>query len=502
MCLHSEGLLTRGRGGRYSEVVACCAVRGRRAAVGSDQRVKALVVDPTLIQPIRQGRTRRGRASAAPPLPLTIRNVVTPDPQIPGWVLVRPALSGICRTDLSMLHGENGAHVLTAYERPRALVPGHEVVGVIERHRHTRWAREGHRVMIEPTLRCAHKGLPECRRCRAGESHLCENSDRAGAICSGSAIGASERTGGGWSEGFLVHEDMLVPADGISDQRGVLAEPAAAALHAAMRWFKRGDRAVVIGSGALSRLLIATLRRLYPDLDITVLYDARSAFRPRLGKRARDHAQVGANQDSDFAAIRALGAARVWRGYPEQLLQRVADMMGARMLRPQGDGLPVLDGGVDVVFDCRANPASTDLSIRLLRSGGTLVVCGRSTRHHAEWPLVWARELTVSGASTYGREPSGRRTFAIVREWLADPSFPADNIVTHQYPLEEFQRAIDTASRGIAAGAVKVVFQGPVAALKTRQSRVELDAANRESDLYEPVLLESTAARVRARMPR
>ncbi|MBV8445914.1 MAG: zinc-binding dehydrogenase, partial [Candidatus Dormibacteraeota bacterium] len=203
-----------------------------------------------------------------------------------------------------------------------------------------------------------------------------------------------------------------------------------------------------------------------------------------------------------FAAIRALGAARVWRGYPEQLLQRVAELVGARMLLPGGGGMPVLDGGVDVVFDCRANPASTDLSLRLLRGGGTLVLCGKSSRHEMEWPLVWSRELTLSGSAAYGREPNGRRTFAIVREWLTDPAFPVDSIVTHRYPLEEYQRALDTAIAGIAAGAVKVVFQGPVAALKTRQSRKEWDAANGETDLSEPVLLESTAARVRARMPK
>ncbi|MBV8195902.1 MAG: hypothetical protein JOY80_10285, partial [Candidatus Dormibacteraeota bacterium] len=127
-------------------------------------------------------------------------------------------------------------------------------------------------------------------------------------------------------------------------------------------------------------------------------------------------------------------------------------------------------------------------------------VCGRSSRHEVEWPLVWARELTVCGAAAYGREPNGRRTFAIVREWLSDPGYPVDHIVTHRYPLEEYQRALDTAMAGIAAGAVKVVFEGPATTLKTRGTRTE--ESNGESDLSQPVLMESTAARVRAKMPR
>src|SRR5207302_10112679 len=214
--------------------------------------------------------------------------------------------------DLALVEGEPVPSVLTAYGSPAAVIPGHEIVGVVERARTTRWAREGQRVLVEPTLRCAHKGLPDCSRCRAGETHLCENADRAGALCSGRAIGSSERAGGGWSEGFLVHEDMLVPADGMSDQRGVLAEPAASALHAVLRWSGRGDRAVVIGFGALSRLVVATLRRLYRDIDITLLV-ADSPAPARRTRLRRQPAAPSARQ-VDRQPARVAGADRVWQG--------------------------------------------------------------------------------------------------------------------------------------------------------------------------------------------
>lgn len=462
--------------------------------------MRALVVDPTLWRPPRS-RRQKGSGTSPTALPLVFRDVSTPEPHLPGWVLVRPALSGICRTDLAMLHRSAGAAVLTAYERPAVLVPGHEIVGVVEHASRTRWVREGQRVLVEPTLRCAHKGLPECRRCSAGEANLCENADRGGAVCSGSGVGSSERTGGGWSDAFLAHEDMLVPADSITDHRGVIAEPAAAALHAALRWRRAGDSAVVIGSGALCRLLVATLRRLHPDLDITVLYESRTPFRPRAGRRARHQPGAGSDQTSDFAAIAAMGAARVWRGRPETLLQRCADLVGARMLRPWGGGTPVLDRGVDAVFDCSGSPGTTDLGLRLLRAGGTLVICGRSSRHDIEWPLVWARELTVCGAATYGLERDGTRTFAIVREWLEDPAFPVDHIVTHRFPLEEYQRAIETATAGIAMGAVKVVFQGPGASLRTRVQGAEGTPAHGDgAGDRRPLFLESSAARARDRV--
>ena len=460
--------------------------------------MRALVVDPTLWRPPEDRKPQRD-GSTPTALPLTFREVTTPVPRLPGWVLVRPALSGICPSDLALLHRSAGASVLTAYEHPSVLVPGHEIVGVVEQTAKTRWAREGHRVVVEPTLRCAHKGLPECQRCRSGEGHLCENVDRAGAVCSGSGVGASQGTGGGWSDAFLAHEDMLVPADGMTDQRGVLAEPLAAAMHAAMRWVRRGDRAVVIGSGTLSRLLVATLHRLHPDLDITVLFESRSPYRPRIGRRARHEEAPPPDRNADFATIRALGAARVWRGQPAVLLQRVAEFVGARMLRPWGtSSLPVLDGGGDVVFDCRATATTTDLALRLLRAGGTLVVCQRSSRHDVELPLVWARELTVCGSATYGREGNGRRTFGIVREWLTDPSFPVDHLVTHRYPLEEYGRAIETATEGVGVGAVKVVFQGPIAAFKTRLQWADAKTTGTDYDPSQPLFLEGTAARARS----
>ena len=156
----------------------------------------------------------------------------------------------------------------------------------------------------------------------------------------------------------------------------------------------------------------------------------------------------------------------------------------------------MLDRGVDIVFDCRADAASTELGVRLLRAGGTLVVCGRSSRRNAEWSLIWARELTVCGSALYGREHGGRRTFAMVREWLTDPAFPIDGIVTHRFPLDEYNAAIGTANAGVGAGAVKVVFHGPMATLQTR---VEGSVAEPDSSPEAPVLLQSTAARVRGR---
>jgi threonine dehydrogenase-like Zn-dependent dehydrogenase len=444
-----------------------------------------MTVTPTVRAAVVGRRDRHQRAR------LEVREIPTPRPHAPGWVTVRPALSGICGADLDLVRGRRPSGTGDGM----GVIPGHEIVGVVSEARSTRWVREGQRVLVEPTLRCAHKGLRQCPRCRAGEGHLCENADRDGPVCTGSGVGFSAATGGGWSDALLVHEDMLLPAEGISDQRAVLAEPAATALHAVMRWQRRGDRVAVIGNGPVSRLVVAVLARLHRDLDISVVYDGRTRERRRFGRRHRSmprHFTV--NPEADSAAIRSMGAARVWRGSSETILDNVATLTVARRLR-HGDGLPVLDRGLDAVFDCRGTAASVQLGMHMLRAGGTLVLLQRPAHLEADWSLLWSREITLAGAARYGREANGWRTFAVVRDWLGDPGFPVDGMVTHRFHLDEIDNAVAAAEAGAGLGAVKVVIEGTAGPGLRERLREEQGSA---LDSDEPVLLHVAAKRVQS----
>jgi threonine dehydrogenase-like Zn-dependent dehydrogenase len=445
---------------------------------GNDAPIRALLLEAS-----------PARRDAAPSVHL--RDIPRPIPPAPGWALIRPSLAGINARDLALLSVERSLPAMGA-PRPLPMVPGCEVVGVVEEVNGTRWVREGQRVLVEPNAGCMIRGFPTCARCAAGEAELCENRDRHSAI--GPAADGGLASGGGWSEGVLAHEEMLIPADGISDQRGVLGVSLAAAIHAVLRWNRHGDRVAVIGSGTTTRLVIAALRRLPPDVDITVLVDARGP--QRSGRRRRKlPAHLAVDETSVARALEALGAARVWRGSPAQLLDRTAELVGARRMIVAGDDLPVLDRGLDAVIDCRGTAASVSLGMRLLRSGATIVVAGRAGRLAVDWSAVWSRELTIAGSGGFGREPAGWRTFAAVREWLIDPSFPADSLVTHRYPLDAHSIAIATAAAGEAMGAVKVVFEAPSSPFRER--RLAADTELPIDDTAAPMLLATAAARVR-----
>ena len=144
---------------------------------------------------------------------------------------------------------------------------------------------------------------------------------------------------------------------------------------------------------------------------------------------------------------------------PAQVLELAAAHAGARPLRPRFGRLPVLDGGLDAVFDCIATASTVDLGLRLLRGRGTLVLVGTAGRQRVDWSLVWWRELSVVGSVVYGREADGSRTMETVRDWLADPAHPVDMVITHRYPLERWTEALQTASAGPRAGAIKVILE-------------------------------------------
>ncbi len=365
-----------------------------------------------------------------------------PEPRLPGpeWVRLRTELAGICGSDVGLAHARI-AMTLSAYYPARRTIPGHELVGVVEAvGPAVRRLREGDRVALDPVLSCHHRGFdPACGSCARGRPHTCERFDLPGTSgCTGVGQGFDARLGGGFGEVVVAHEDQCVPVEAIASARAVLLEPAAIGLHAALRWEGGGDRAVVIGPGTIGLLTTAAVRRRHPQVHVTVV-------------SPDDHGDQRAREVGAHRTVRG-GAAAV---------ETIAAVDGGRVLHPDRTPLPILERGVDVVYDCVGKPDTIDLALHLLRPGGTLVLVGAAGRQQVDWSLVWNRELTVRGTINAGPEPalSGRRACHEIVEWLADDAYPVDALVTHLAPLGRFAAAMAVASAGTRAGAGKVVLR-------------------------------------------
>lgn len=352
--------------------------------------------------------------------------------------MLRPELSGICGTDVALAKAALSL-TLSAFGTARTMIPGHEVVAVVEKAAGTRFV-PGERVVLDPVLACRHRGFePVCSSCARGLAYACERADERGRIhASGPAIGYDTTLGGGWSQYLVAHESQLFAVGDVPSRRAVLAEPASIALHAALHWPGDGERAVVIGPGTIGCLATAALRMLHPDLDIAVVCPGEA------GESAAMRSGASRTLPTGRAGVESLAASD-----------------GGRLLRPRMTRLPILERGVDVVLDCVGSPDTIDLALHVLRPGGLLVMVGSAGRQPMDWSLVWNRQITVQGTIFSGPEPAlgGRHTMEQVVDWLADPAYPVDHLVTHVHTLDQWTSALDTALAGPAARAIKVALR-------------------------------------------
>ncbi|MGB6165200.1 MAG: alcohol dehydrogenase catalytic domain-containing protein [Pseudonocardiaceae bacterium] len=371
---------------------------------------------------------RLAGALASNVAPLRLVEQADPIPADESWIRVAPMLSGICGSDLGLLTGRSSPYLGPLTSMP--FVPGHEVLG------HTLdelpGLPKGSRVVIDPVLRCAPRGLAACQACLAGHTSRCDHIT-GGALAAGLQTGFCTDTGGGWSRRMLAHASQLHPVpDPLPDEIAVLVEPLACAVHAVRRVpISPGASVLVIGAGTVGLLTLLALRKLTAAGEVYVI-----AKHPHQADRARD---LGATQ-----VIGTDSTARTLRR-----------STGALLVEPElGEGY--LLGGVDLAFECTGGSAGLNTALRSVQAGGTVIASGMPSGGVDLTPL-WYRELLLVGAyaSAVGEEPDGGDFPAAIA--LAG-SAPLDGYVDTKYPLEQWRAALDHAAAAGRLGTIKVVF--------------------------------------------
>jgi threonine dehydrogenase-like Zn-dependent dehydrogenase len=350
-------------------------------------------------------------------------------PALPGpcWHRVRPRLSGICGSDLSMIEGHASTYFDDWVSFP--FVPGHEVVGDLD---------DGRRVVLEPVLGHEARGFPPPFDGAApgdGDdyAHLA-----TGALEPGIQTGFCCSTGGGWSPELVAHDSQLHPiGDDVPDERAVLIEPLAAGIHAALMAAATPSVAtadaplvVVLGAGTMGLAATAGLLRYSPWVRVVV--GARYAHQQREARR--------------------LGAAEVVPA--AELPRAVRRLAGCHVIGDQ------LSSGAHATIDAVGTEASIADALRITRPRGRVVLMGMPGEVTVDLTGLWHRETELVGAYTYGTETlsDGRRvrTFALAIE-SAD-AIEAERWLSATYPLADHIDAIAHAAAAGRRGAIKVAF--------------------------------------------
>jgi len=334
------------------------------------------------------------RAFVGPLAPIQLREIPEPIPLAPDWLVIRTNLCGLCGSDYKQvfMNGATDNPMTSMISFPQVL--GHEVVGVVESvGPEVELRRVGERVVLNPWLSCAPRGLPLCEWCLRGEFAQCLNFTR-GNIAPGIHHGNSAHATGGFAPRLPAHESQCIPVpDDVSDEAAVLADPFAVSLHAILH---------------------------HPPSEGVLAHEPSGA-----------------------------------------VIAGVAEALGVEQHVPWR-GLPMLNGGVDVVYDTVSSPRTLEIGVRVTRSRGKIVALGVEVPRRFEWTPLYFKELALVGSNAFATEEwQGRRRHAMewYFEFIREGRIDVTAILTHRFSLEQYPEAFSTCWDQGKSRAVKVLFE-------------------------------------------
>lgn len=313
----------------------------------------------------------------------------------PDEVLVKVAASAICGSDLHIARGMHPS-------APLPVTIGHEFSGdIVAIGDQVKNVTVGERVTVEPCIVCG-----ECDACRHGNYGYCEH------------ISFTYRNGdGAMADYVVVKAPYVYPLpDYLSYETGALIEPLSVATHAVRRAdIRLGETVLIIGAGAIGMMVAAMCRRSgAAEIIIADFSDSRLEMALEVG------ATVAVNSGKT------------------DLEQEVMRITGGK--------------GVDKSFECVGRESCFTQAVMTLKRNGTATIVG--IYEHPQIQFLVSRlithEIKVQGAQGYCWD------FPIAIAAAKD--IPMEKFVTHTFPLEQLQEALDTALDS-RSGSVKVIVK-------------------------------------------
>ena len=125
-----------------------------------------------------------------------------------------------------------------------------------------------------------------------------------------------------------------------------------------------------------------------------------------------------------------------------------------------------LQDGPAVVYDTIGSTETVETSLRLLATGGTLVISGVEPPKRFEWTPLYFKELHVIGSNGFGIEEVGgvaKHSMEHYFDFVAG-GLDLTPVITHRFPLDRWDEAVLALKDSRRTGAVKVLLEPAVAA--------------------------------------
>ena len=385
---------------------------------------------------------------ADPSFPASLVDLPAPDPPDDQWVRISVTVGGICGSDLHLFaHNTGPSPTLMGMAGAFPFLLGHEIAGrVIEAARDCPHP-VGTRVALDPCIPCVARGIdPPCANCARGWTSSCLNLDSR-IVSGGRSLGFTEGLGGGWAEQVLAHVSMVHPIpDAVPDRGASLHEPVSIACHGLLRTPPRdGEPVLVVGAGIIGLATLAALKGLFPACPVTVL------------ARHTHQADAAVACGADDVVRTAAGGAH---------FEELARLTDTRVVGRRADLM--LMGGYPYVVEAVGSPQSVTDALRAVAHRGTVLLLGAAGVSEVDLTPVWYKEAALVGSIDHtvdtGSAPGlaggpDRHSVDRALDILAAGLLPDDVVVTHEFPLEQYREAVQTAIDRSSSHAIKVVFR-------------------------------------------
>ncbi|MEY0095312.1 L-threonine 3-dehydrogenase [Providencia rettgeri] len=304
-------------------------------------------------------------------------------------VMIKIRKTAICGTDVHIYNWDEWSQKTI----PVPMVVGHEYIGeIVAIGQEVKGFKIGDRVSGEGHITCGH-----CRNCRGGRTHLCRNT-----------IGVGVNREGCFAEYLVIpaFNAFKIP-DNIPDEIAAIFDPFGNAVHTALSFDLVGEDVLVSGAGPIGIMAAAVCRHVGArHVVITDVNDYRLELAKKMG------------------GSRAVNVSR----------ENLKDVMNELGMKE----------GFDVALEVSGAPAAFQTMLDTMNHGGRIALLGIPPASMAtDWSQVIFKGLFIKGI--YGRE--------MFETWykmatLIQSGLDLSLIITHQFPIDEFQKGFDIMRSG------------------------------------------------------